>query len=318
MPTDARVIAILEELPDLADAGEQDGRRWFARWNEGAVRLLDDQLSEVNGRALALTDEVRVRAASALDRLVLTAGGDTVLVGDDTVTVAGLSIHAAAFVGDLVVATAPGDDGGHRVLLLDHATGALLDEQAVDADDAMAVVHRHPIDPIAVIELAMGQDGCLALRVDVDVDASGPTGAQLRLTEILSGHDPVIAGFRPAGDRLLMAPYPSDPETARVFAWPSLDEVGRVSAADIDAEYGFGLAACWVDDDRAALVAPEDALVLTGSALDSAVRVDLSRMLGDDAEIESLTPLGPGRIAAGVWTPDGRSTRVIEFAAPRD
>src|SRR6478609_7369376 len=129
MPTDARVIAILEELPDLAGAGEQDGRRWFARWNEGAVRLLDDQLSEVNGRALALTDEVRVRAASALDRLVLTAGGDTVLVGDDT---------------------APRDDGGHRVLLLDHATGALLDEQAVDADDAMAVVHRHPIDPIAV------------------------------------------------------------------------------------------------------------------------------------------------------------------------
>ncbi|MFK0403395.1 hypothetical protein ACIQTT_13750 [Microbacterium sp. NPDC090225] len=316
MTTDARVIAILEELPELVDAGEQDGRRWFARWNEGAVRLLDDQLSEVNGRALELTGDVRVRAASALDRLVLTTGDDTVLVGAETVTVAGLSIDAAALVGELVVATAPVDDGGHRVLLLDPATGAVVDEHRVDADDAMAVVHPHPTGPVVVIELAMGQDGCLALRVEVD--ASGPSGAQLRLTEILAGHDPVIAGFRPAGDRLLMAPYPSDPETARVFAWPSLDEVGQVSAADIDAEYGFGLAACWIDDDRAVLVAPEHAVVLTGSALDAPERVDLSEMLGDDAEIESLTPLAPGRIAAGVWTPNGRSTRVIEFAASHD
>jgi hypothetical protein len=314
MTTDARVTTILDELPGLADAGLHDGRRWFARWHEGAVRLLDDRLSEVSGRALALTGDVRVRAASAVDRLVLSAGSDAVLVGEDTVTIPGLAIDSAAFIGDVVLATAPGGGGGHRVLLLDLATGTLLDETTVDADDAMAAIHRHPHDSVAVIEFAMGQDGCLALRVDVE--ATGETGASLRLTEILAAQDPVIAGFRPAGDRLLVTPYPSDPETARVFAWPSLEEIGQVSATAIGAEYGLGLAGCWVDDDRTALFAPEDALVLTGAALDSPERADLPDAIGEEAgEIESLVALAPGRIAAGVWTPVGRSTLVIEFGA---
>ncbi|MFF7294160.1 hypothetical protein ACFY9N_16645 [Microbacterium sp. NPDC008134] len=316
MTTDARVTAILDELPGLVDAGLHDGRRWFARWHEGAVRLLDDRLSEVSGRALALTGDVRVRAASAVGRLVLSAGSDAVLVGEDTVTIPGLAIDSAAFIGDLVLATAPapGDGGGHRVLLLDLATGTLLDEKTVDADDAIAAIHPHPHDPVAVIEFAMGQDGCLALRADID--ATGETSPNLRLTEILAGQDPVIAGFRPAGDRLLVTPYPSDPETARVFAWPSLEEIGQVSATEIGAEYGLGIAGCWVDDERAAIFAPEDALVLTGAALDSPERADLPDVIGEEAgEVESLVALAPGRIAAGVWTPEGRSTLVIECGA---
>ncbi|NKT15151.1 hypothetical protein GS495_19835 [Rhodococcus hoagii] len=100
-----------------------------------------------------------------------------------------------------------------RLLALDPATGDLLHEQDVDAPDARAFLHPHPTGDTAVLELAMGQDGVLAYRVDVD-------GMRVHLTEILAGEDPVIAGFSPSGTGLLVTPYPSDPETVRILGWP--------------------------------------------------------------------------------------------------
>lgn len=64
--------------------------------------------------------------------------------------------------------------------MLDSATGAILDDEAIDAPDACAFLYPHPAEDTAILELALGLDGALAFRVDVE-------GTRLRLTEILTG-----------------------------------------------------------------------------------------------------------------------------------
>ncbi|MFF0632199.1 hypothetical protein ACFYTS_06815 [Nocardia sp. NPDC004151] len=305
MLNSANVIDVLDPMSGLVLAGEAGGRPTFALWRDGAVRLLDDRLAENSRRELPLDDDVRVLAASGLDLLILASAGGLVIAGEEVVTVPGLSADAAALLGGLLVVAVP-DGERHRLLALDSATGAILDDQAVDADAARAFLHRHPAGDTAILELAMGQDGVLAFRVDVE-------GSRLHLTEILAGDDPVIAGFSPSGARLLVTPYPSDPETVRMLSWPDLREISRLDASDVDAEYGFGLAGCWIDDDRVAVHATEDALIVTDENFDSSERVALPIDLGDEGDIETLTHLGSGSVAVGAWTPAGRVTLVVRL-----
>ncbi|MGW4097845.1 hypothetical protein [Mycobacterium sp. NPDC004974] len=301
----ADVIDVLDPMSGLVVAGEAGGRLTFALWRDGAVRLLDDRLAENSQRELPLEDDVRVLAASGIDLVILASTGGLVIVGDEVVTVPGIPADAAALLGGLLVVAAP-DGERHRLLVLDSATGAILDDQAIDADDARAFLHPHPAEDTAILELAMGQDGVLAFRVDVE-------GTRLHLTEILAGDDPVIAGFSPSGARLLVAPYPSDPETVRVLSWPDLKEISRLDASDVDAEYGFGLAGCWINDDRAAVYATEDALIVADENFESSERVVLPIDFGDEGEIERLTYLGSGNVAVGAWTPAGRLTLVVRL-----
>ncbi|MFF2272211.1 hypothetical protein ACFVTX_08045 [Agromyces sp. NPDC058136] len=302
----AEVIDILDPIPGLVFAGEVDGRRTFAAWRDGAVRLLDDRLAEVAHRKLSLAGDARVLAASGLDLVVIAAAGGVTIVEDDEVDLLELPADAAAIVNGLLVITAP-ENEVHRVLLLDRATGAVLDEQTAQVDDARAALYPHPNDGTAVLEMALGQDGTLVYRVDVEE-------SRLRLTAILEGDDPVIAGFSPSGDRLLVVDDPSALETVRALTWPGLDALSRVEADEVDAEYGFGLAGCWIDDDRVAFYATEDSLIVATGDLGSPERVELPIAFGDDGEIESLTPLGRGGVAVGAWTPAGRLTLVVEFA----
>ncbi|MFD7843519.1 hypothetical protein ACFV4K_11375 [Nocardia sp. NPDC059764] len=301
----ADVLDILDPMSGLVFAGEAGGRPTFALWRDGAVRLLDERLAENAQRVLPLEGGVRVLAASALDLLVLSAAGGLVIAGEEVVTVAGTPADAAALLGGLLVVAVP-DGEKHRLRVLDPATGAILDDQAIDADDARAFLHRHPVEATAILELAMGQDGVLAFRVDVE-------GSRLHLTEILGGEDPVIAGFSPSGARLLITPYPSDPQTVRMLSWPDLKEISRLDANDVDAEYGFGLAGCWITDDRVAVYATEDALIVTDENLDSPERIPLPIDFVSEGEIESLTPLGSGNVAIGAWTPTGRLTLVVRL-----
>lgn len=305
MLVSADVVDVLDPMSDLVFAGEAGGRPTFARWRDGAVRLLDDRLSESSQRVLPLEDDVRVLAASALDLLVLASADRLVIAGEDVVTVAGIPADAAALVGELLVVAVP-DGERHRLLALDSATGGIVDDQAIDAEYARAFLHPHPAEDTAILELALGQDGVLAFRVDIE-------GSHLHLTEILAGDDPVIAGFSPSGARLLVTPYPSDPQTVRVLSWPDLTEISRLDAGDVDAAYGFGLAGCWIGDDRAAVYATEDALIVTDENLDSSERIALPIDFGDEGEIESLTPLGSGNVAVGAWTPAGRLTLVVRL-----
>ncbi|QKT12333.1 hypothetical protein [Rhodococcus sp. W8901] len=306
----ADVIDVLGPMSGLVFAGEAGGRLTFALWRDGAVRLLDDRLAENSQRELPLEDDVCVLAASSLDLLILASAGGLVIAVEEVVTVPGIPADAAALLGGLLVVAVP-DGERHRLLALDSATGAILDDQAIDADDARAFLYPHPAEDTAILELAMGQDGVLAFRVDVE-------GSRLHLTEILAGDDPVIAGFSPSGARLLVTPYPSNPQTVRMLSWPDLKEISRLDASDVDAAYGFGLAGCWINDDRAAVYATEDALIVADENFDSSERIALPIDFGDEGEIESLTHLGSGNVAVGAWTPAGRLTLVVRLNEGKD
>ncbi|BDY27801.1 hypothetical protein [Mycolicibacterium mageritense] len=298
------VIDILDPMSDLVSAGEVDGQSAFALWRDGAVRLLDDRLAEKAQRELPLEGDVCVLAASGLDLVILASADGLVIAGKEVVTVPGLPADATALLGGRPVVAVP-EGESHRLLLLDPATGAILDDQAIDADDARAFLHPHPAEDTAILELAMGQDGVLGFRVDVE-------GTRLHLTEILTGDDPVFAGFSPSGSRLLVTPH-SDPQTIRVLSWPDLKEISRLDASAVDAEYGFGLAGCWINDERVAVYATEDALIVADENFDSPERIVLPIDFGDDGEIEKLTYLGSENIAVGAWTPSGRLTLVVHL-----
>jgi hypothetical protein len=292
----------------LVDAGTVQGRRQFVQYQDGNVRLLDDQLEQIAAQQLEAS---RVLAARGLEHLAVSDGSNLLILGAATgtaeaaVTVADANCDAAAFVGDLLIATAPAAET-HRVLLINPATGDVVDEATIDADGATAFIIPHPTELVVVIEFPMGQDGCVAQRVEV-------ISGSLRVDEILCGQDPVIAGFNPSGTRLLVTPYPDDPETARVLAWPSMDEIGRLSADDLAAEIGIGLAACWIDEKRIAIYAMEDSLVVTNESLGEPVRARLLLDFRDEGDLETLVSLDAGRVAAGVWTPEGRFTLIFEI-----
>lgn len=305
MAARAHLISSLDGRFSFIDAGFRAGRREYAIWRDGAARLFNDLLEETAARVFDAADGWRLLAARGLERLVVVAGSELLLVEEEALVVPDLTADAAAFVADRLLVTAPAGDR-HRVLLIDPATGAVLDEATVDADQAIAFITPHPTEPVALIDFGMGQDGSLAVRAEIEGDA-------LRVTEVLTGQDPVIAGFNPSGTRLLVAPHPNDPDALRVLAWPSLDELGRLTEQQLECELGLGLAACWVDEDRIAGYAVEESLVLADGRLAEPERVPLPVEFGDRGELESLLPLAPGRVAAGVWTPEGRSTLVLEF-----
>lgn len=298
------VIAILDPMSGLVSAGDMGGRMTFALWRDGAVRLLDDRLAEIAQRELPLEDDVCALAASGLDVVVLSCAGGLVIAGREVITMPEVPADAAALLGGLLVVAVP-DGDRHRLLMLDSTTGAILDEQVIDAGDARASLHPHPAADTAILEIAMGQDGVLAFRVDVE-------GSRLRLTEILAGDDPVIAGFSPSGARLLVTPY-SDPQAVRVLSWPDLEETSRLDASDIDAEYGFGLAGCWINDEQIAVYATEDAMIVADENLDSSERIVLPIDFVEEGDIERLTHLGSGNVAVGAWTPSGRLTLVVRL-----
>ncbi|MCV7065668.1 hypothetical protein H7H51_07950 [Mycolicibacterium farcinogenes] len=298
------VIDILEPMSGLISAGDMGGRMTFAVWRDGAVRLLDDRLAEIAQRELPLEDDVCALAASGLDVVVLSCAGGLVIAGREVITVPEVPADAAALLGGLLVVAVP-DGDSHRLLMLDSATGAILDEQVIDAGDARASLHPHPAADTAILEIAMGQDGVLAFRVDIE-------GSRLRLTEILVGDDPVIAGFSPSGARLLVTPY-SDPQAVRVLSWPGLEETSRLDARDVDAEYGFGLAGCWINDGRVAMYATEDAMIVADENFESSKRIVLPIDFVEEGDIEKLTHLGSGNVAVGAWTPSGRLTLVVRL-----
>ncbi|MFM1726592.1 hypothetical protein ABEU20_000275 [Rhodococcus sp. PAM 2766] len=98
-----------------------------------------------------------------------------------------------------------------------------------------------------------------------------------------------------------------------MLSWPDLREISRLDASAIDASYGFGLAGCWIGEARAAVYATEDALIVTDENFGSCDRITLPIDFGDEGEVESLTHLGAGNVAVGVWTPAGRLTLVVRI-----
>ncbi len=218
----------------------------------------------------------------------------------------GFPCDAALRIDDhLLVTASTGED--HLIMLIDYESLELVAEQTFSVSQATAFMTRHPLDSIVLLELAMGQDGSHTLQVDI-------SATHLQLTELFPGEDLVVAGFNSSGTALLLLPHPNDPETARVVHWPTLQEVGHLNAQAVGADLGFGLAGCWIDDQRVALYLMEDSIIVTDGVLSNPTRINLPLNLGDEADVESMRTIEAGVIEATIWTPAGRRRFALEFS----
>lgn len=302
MNIDAAILSEGEESFRLIPAGKQGDSHVFVRLEPAMAVLLDDRLEIIEHRSL---EAEKVLAARRLEWIVATDGSGLVIYGPQRVELSGHHCISATFVGSLVIAIEPFENG-HIILLIDPEDGQILDEVALDLDDAAAFITDHPHEDVVLIEFPMGQDGSVVQRVDI-------VGGKLKVQEVLAGQDPVLAGFNADGTRLLVAPYPDDPELVRILEWPTLTELARIEATSLQAEYGFGLAMCWVDQNRVAFYATEQALFVADAVLADATQVQLPIEFGDQGELENLQSLAPGRLVAGIWTPAGRKSMVFEL-----
>lgn len=196
----------------------------------------------------------------------------------------------------------------HRVILLER-TGEVLDEATVDALDATPYLLPHPADAVVVCDFVMGQDGSL---LTVIRDAGG----RLEVEEVLRAEELVTLSFSPLGDRVVFAPYPSDPERAAVAAWPALTIDATLDAESIDLEMGFDITGGHLSDDRILLLAAETGPVVADRDLADArlvEMVDLDDYVGDGF-VERIAPLGAESFAAVLWDAGQRTTTVWRFA----
>lgn len=303
MPMSARVTNTISGEFSFIPAGMHEGRRQFVHWRDSAVQLLDDNLSILATRPLP-GNEAKVLAANGLDKLAISMDGGLLILDNQQLEIPDLDCDTAAFIGDLLATARAGDS--QEVLLVDPSTGSIRDRKRVPAEDAFSSIHVHPSEPAALLEFAMGQDGCLTYLAQL-------TKSAISLTEVLADTEVVLGDFSPSGDQVLLLPYPSDPEVAQVLSWPDLTPQGALKAEQLDNEIGIGWMGCWLDDNRVAIYAMEDSLVVGDSSFKSFERVELPVDFTDSADIEELTSLAPGRMAVGIWQPEGRSTLVVEL-----
>lgn len=319
-----RTVPSLEGVVPTAYFG---GRQPRFRLDDGTLTALDDGLEPGASVATGLSGGARLLAAAPGLGTWLAEDGELAVVSPAGRTdLPGAAADAASLLaGGLALVTAPDlDERGHLLLLVELGTASgparvVAEHLVPDVVDASAHVLAHPSGRAAVVDLPMGQDGSVVLRVD-----AGPEpGRGLAVTELCPGEDVVSAGFSPDGERLLLTPYPSDPETARVLRWSDLRETGRLAAADVGAPIGIGMSGSLLDDDHLLLVDIERGLVLATRDLGSARRLALPELpLGDDddddgADIEWVCALGPRTFAVGAWyAGTGRRTLVHRITLP--
>ncbi len=257
----------------------------------------------VGARLLAATADLGRAAAADAGQLWLRTADDSRRIP--------LAADAVGLLqGGMIIATAPVFERGatwstaHRIVLLDRG-GAVLDDHLVpDACGAVAAVTVHPGLTQAVIEFAMGQDGTIAQGVQLRPSGLGPLGLDVR--ELLAGEDPVVGGFSPSGDAVLLLPHPNDPSTATVLAWPDLHPLGRYDCADDPSiEHGIGFTGGFLDEEHVILYAVEQGILIASRELSRVEHVVLEPPLDRHADLEWLAPLGADRFVTGVWAHGG-------------
>jgi hypothetical protein len=297
-------IATSGELAGIVSAGAKEGQQQFARLSHDQVQVFDDVLRPVATHTVTTGTPSSLLAAQGIDEFVLRiATGAVVVNGSAPVTVTE-PIDAAVFIDNVVLAVSR-SDAGTRILLVDPATGRVLDETRHAFHAEGALIHCHPGDAVALVDLPMGQDGSTTLRARVH-------GGTLDVDEILTDRDCVVSGFNSSGTHVLLAPYPSEAEDIVVVNWPELDEHAKLSATDLNAECGLGLAAAWVDDEHVAFFASEDSLIVAQRDFVDAERVPLPLDFAVEGDIEAMRTLTPGRLALGIWTKEGRHTLIVD------
>lgn len=311
----ASLIEVLDHLdgrlPDLTSAvGPQ------LTLSGGAIRLLNRELGPEVEWPLPWGDPSKLLASQGTELFVVRTEQRLALLNGSRVTAqAQLRADAACFVAPdrlLIAAAEPPDPGRsfserQRVALLD-GTLQVLDELSIEADEAHPFLIPHPAGEAALAEFPMGQDGTLIFAVHTAED-------RLRLTEVLPQLDCVPLGFDRIGERLLVAPYPSDPDEAMVLSWPGLAILSTITSGGLGLEIGFDLSGGFLADGRALLLATEQGPILAAADLAEPTLLELAGVetIGPTAFIETIAPLGPDRFAAVLWADGKRMTSLWQL-----
>lgn len=322
MEPSIELISVVPSLEGAVPAAHFGGGRPRFRLDDGTLTALSARLEPAGSVATGLSGSARLLAAAPGLGTWLAEDGELAVVtpaGRTDLPVA--AADAACLLADgLALVTAPDlDERGHLLLLVELGTPAgparVVAEHLVrDALDASAHVLAHPSARAAVVDLPMGQDGSFVLRVDVTA------GPGLAVAELCPGEDVVGADISPDGEQILLTPYPSDPETARVLRWTDLSETGRLSAVHAGLPIGIDMSGTFLGDDHLLLVDIERGLLLATRDLTASRPLTLPDLdlSDDDTDIEWVCALGDRTFAVGAWyAGGGRRTLVHRITLGR-
>lgn len=253
--------------------------------------------------------------------LVRTDGELFLIQPDGTTTLPIPGADMAKFVPAGILAAAPQDDDGHKLVLLTREGAVVAEHVDAEAKDAAASILVHPSGTAAVVELAMGQDGCVTLEADL-------RGGTLEVRPFVVSDDYVVSEFSGDGTRLLLSAHPNSGEGIAVMDWASRTIVDTLTAASVMPDEmedaAFDLYASWVAPGCIVAATTQTGLhvVVTDGQLGTARLEPLPDFKPtphpDDAEIMWLYPVSSRRFVARVWLDGEQMTRLYEVqASPR-
>jgi hypothetical protein len=274
-------------------------RFWF---QDGTVTALDALLAPGASRPVDVPPGADFLAATPdLTLLIFATKHDVLLIGATGTARAPIAEAESAVVlpSGRVLITAPGDQ--HQVLLLDPATGKVVDAVELDTSDAGVTAVPHPSDGWVALDAGEGQDGSTVFRVREEAD-------RLLAEELMS--DVVLAGFDPSGSRVLITPHPSFGGPAEILSWPELEPL-----ASLDEELDFDLYGAFVGADRVVLSTFEQGPLLCDGELRPLGWLDLGAYPVDDFEDTQLLGLGDGIFALDLYHDGSGHTTVWRIPA---
>lgn len=195
-----------------------------------------------------------------------------------------------------------------QVFLLDPASGTVLGTSSIEAFGSGVFAAPNPSDGSVVLETVNPDSSRLYVarqqrgRIDVATLPFDDAGA---------------CAFDATGRFLLLLPHPGFDNHARILAWPSLAEVGRVEgeAADLDGRpidsWGFILEAGPV------LSTVEGPPILCTDELRPLAQIDLGGVDfdGENAEVSAMIGLDAVTFAVDLWV-DGTGSVSVWRLAP--
>ncbi len=263
-------------------------------------------------KLLAATDDLAQFVALAGNRVVLGGEGvrhldithadSAVFVGPDRVLVSAPIVERSTWQGRTYDSRAD-----HRVFLVDTSSAEIVDVAVLDVCDAGVTALPHPRDGSVLLDAGEGQDGSHVFVARCSDD---------RIAVTLVFENTVAAAFSPSGARLLLTPHPSYEGEARVVEWPTLRQVGALTADAVELpDDRLDLYGCFLRDDAVLLKTYERGIVLTDGHLVPRARVQLGDDANLDYELESLCGLGPDVFATVRWRDRAGVTEVWMLAA---
>ncbi|WP_434426934.1 hypothetical protein [Nannocystis pusilla] len=318
MPMQAKWVRTVPELEGaLPLTRSSQGPRLTLK--DGTLIAWDEDLRPLRRLPTGLPSGAKLLDGRAdLSALVAAVDGGLWIVADtfrpNAVVVAVAADSATFITPDRLVVTAPGAPAEgrsfsefHRVLLVD-LEGIVLDERRVEVDAAWAHALVHPTDPAVLCDFIMGQDGSVLTVIRADGDA-------LTVREVFPAEAFVNRGFSPDGTRVLLPPYPSDPNRAVVATWPALDIAARLEVAEDlpEVQMGIDVWGGFLDDEHVLLLATEQGPIVATADLREAALVPwmgCDAVSEDEGFIEIAAPLASDRFAAVVWRNGTRQTTV--------